>query len=111
MCTCVYLCVYAGLDINAFMCVWNPEVNTGYLSLWLTTLVFETGSLGETLAHPLTTLAGQRAPELEYLCLSVLGFQTHATMFGFTWVMGVIFGFFMLAGQECYPRGRLPSPH
>lgn len=111
ICIYVYVCGFACLDASACMCKWNPEVNIDYLSLWLSGLVFETGSLREPQSHWLTMLVGQRAPGLAYLYLSVLGFQTCATMLGFTWVMGIILGFLMLTGQECYPQSHLPSPH
>lgn len=54
-------------------------------------------------------LGGQQAPGLTYLCLSVLGFHTHATMFDFTWMMGITLGFLMLAGQKCGTRAISPG--
>lgn len=41
---CLYTCVPG--------CVWRPEVDTEYLSLFLSTIVWGTGSLTEPGAHP-----------------------------------------------------------
>lgn len=57
-------------------------------------------------------LAGQQAPGLAYLYLSVLGFQTHATMFDFTLVMGSHSGFSCLQDRNATHQAIcLLSPH
>lgn len=63
---CTHMCVQVHVPM------WRSEVDVEFLSLLLSTLIFEAGTVTEPGAYKLSRLTGRQAPGSSYVCLLAL---------------------------------------
>jgi hypothetical protein len=115
------MCVSGNVYMDTYMWypyehIWRPEVDVGYISWLLSTIVLETESLTEPGTHCLARLPGNWAVLWGSPCLhspqSTGATDTcHPPFSAFKLVWGTPVHVLMVTQQACYPLCHLPGPH